>query len=305
MAALGIPSYQTKSNRNLFVDVSVAPTVPFIKSEETVFPTDSSPSKGSLSPRFINNLGGEKAKSPIKKSNASSFFNRLFCSITGNNSRGNYRPAPVAKGVYIDSRIDDVPANSVKTIDTVHSSDDVEAVWIASNLQNHQRGVPIVIRRPEFDAYNEADDKKLLKKIMSKARKLPQEPGKYASNHVMVNAERTKRNIPPLRRERHMDQIAREQAKLMADEKKLFHIDTPNDLKNRLKEKDRESNELPTFERMGTNIGKGKNIAEVHRFMMAALAERNNIQDKRLFAMGMGAYTAENGVLYMCQIFGG
>jgi len=331
MAALGFPSNQSKSNRNLFSEASVAPIVKF---EQIVFSTDlggieispdpaASPSKKALSP--MSNSGGKAAKSPTKtkkrsprkspKAKGSSkdgdgFFSKLFCAFTGYSSSGTYRPLPVAKGVYFDIRTNDVPINSVKTIETTHSSEeDGEAVdvpdWIASNLENHHRGIPIVVRRPEFDAYNEADDKKLLKKIMIKARKLPQDPGKYASNHIMVNAERAKRNTPPLRRERHMDQIAREQVKLMAKEQRLFHIDNPNDLKNRLKEKDMESNELPTFHRIGTNIGKGKNVAEIHRFMMAALAERNNIRDKRFSAMGMGTYTAENGVLYMCQVFGG
>jgi len=226
----------------------------------------------------------------------------MYYALAGYNANGVYRPAPVAKGVYFDSRTYDVHA-SVRTMDTAHSSEDCE--WIASNLENHQRGVPGVVRRPEYEIYNEVDDKKLLKKLMMKARRLPQEPGKYAMNHIMVNAERAKRMIPPLRRERYMDQIAREQAKLMAEEDTLFHIDSPNDLKNRLKEKDRETNELPNYERVGTNIGRGKSIAEVHRFMMAALAERNNIQDKRFFAMGMGTYTTETGVLYMCQVFGG
>ena len=91
----------------------------------------------------------------------------------------------------------------------------------------------------------------------------------------------------------------------MAEEKTLFLIENPYVLKDRLKEKDKVSNELPEFQRMGMNVGKGKDIAEVHRFMMAALAERNNIQDKRFFSMGMGAYTADNGVLFMCQVFGG
>jgi len=102
-----------------------------------------------------------------------------------------------------------------------------------------------------------------------------------------------------------MDQIAREQAKLMASDKQLFHIDSPSDLMKRLREKDKESNELPAFQRVATNIGSGKNIAEAHRFMMAALAERNSIQDKRFCAIGMGTYRADNGVLYICQVFGG
>ena len=245
--------------------------------------------------------------SPTKESGSAtggSFFTRLFGRMSGNNNKR--RPTMKAKGVYFDSNTCDVTKESDRTL-AIGEDGEPEYIqdWIASNLEGHHRQVPVVVRRPEYDAFNEADDKKLLKKIMMKARKLPQEPGKYASNHIMINAERTTRNVPPLRRERHMDQIAREQAKLMAEERKLFHLETPRDLERELREKDVDSNELPIFSRLGMNNGKGKTIAEIHRFMMAALAERNNIQDKRFSHMGMGTHQDKNGILYLCQIFGG
>lgn len=326
MAALGIPAFQRQSKRNLFADFSVAPAKKAENEiEEIVFSTDLAGIEiASVPPVTPPKAKSPKKRSPLKKSpskksplkspkkspkngEAPGFFTRLFYSVAGYNANGVYRPPPVAKGVYFDSRSNDVPENSLKTLDTAASEGEAAYVpeWIASNLENHMRGVPGLVRRPEYDVYNEVDDKKLLKKVMTKAKKLPQEPGKYASNHIMVNAERARRMIPPLRRERHMDQIAREQAKLMAEENNLFHIENPHVLKKRLKEKDKESNELPDFQRLGMNIGKGKDIAEVQRYMMAALAERNNIQDKRFFAMGMGTYTADNGVLFMCQVFGG
>jgi len=336
MLAEGIPTYQTKSKKNLFADDSNVLATSF-ECEDVIFSNDprknndnaieiksvpshsknsDSPNKSpgrkkSKSPKKRSPFKSPKSKSPSKSDDMGSpgFFSRMFCAFTGYNSGGTYRAAPVAKGVYFDIRASDVPRDSVKTMDTQQESDDENAAfdgdWIASNLEGHQQGVPGLVRRTEYDEYDEIDDQKLLKKIMAKAKKLPQEPGKYASNHIMVNAVRTKRNIPPLRRERHMDQVAREQAKLMAEENTLFHIESPNELISRLREKDKESNELPNFERLGTNIGKGKDIAEAHRFMVAALAERNNIHDKRFFSMGMGAHTADNGVIYVCQIFGG
>lgn len=232
----------------------------------------------------------------VSKNVQTNFFTRLFGITTKRKSKKKH-PTATTKGVYFDTRTNDVPSDSMKTIDTVDSNPD----WAPSNLEHHQKDVPIVVRRPEYDLYNEADDKKLLKKILLKSKKSPQDPGKYASNHVMINSERMKRSIPPLRRERHMDQIAREQAQSMAEERKLFHIDTPTDLQNRLIDKD----EKLSFQRIGMNIGRGKDISEIHKFMMAALAERNNIRDKRFFTMGMGTARAENGVLYLCQIFGG
>lgn len=334
--ALGIPTYQTKSNRNLFADAPVAPAE---KDEEIVFTSDlagieispvpsSSPSSSPTKPNestsptkrtkskspkkrspfknFVKSPVKSPAKSPTRNDgNEAGFFAKLYYSLAGYNANGVYRPAPVAKGVHFDSRKNDVPLNSVKTIDTAETLDEKVFEWVASNLDDHTRGVPGVVRRPEYEKYDEPDDKKLLKKLMTYAKKLPQEPGKYASVHIMVNAERAKRMIPPLRRERYMDQIAREQAKLMAEEQNLFHIDSPNELRKRLKELDRESRELPDFMRVGTNVGRGKDIAEAHRFMMAALAERNNIHDKRFFYMGIGTWIAESGQIYMCQVFGG
>jgi len=333
MVALATPTFQTKSKRNLFSDAPVAPEAPSAMPQNIFFSSDltgieiepvtgQSPEKSfgvksslsrssSKSPSKTTKKLRSPFKSPLSKSPASSdgegFFGKLYCAFGYGSLTGKYRPAPVAKGVYHDNRCKDIPPNSVKTLDT--SLDDGEPIivpdWIASNLEGHSRGVPFLVRKPEYESYNEPDDRKLLKEILLKARKLPQEPGKYASNHIMVNHVRTKRNIPTLRRERHMDQIAREHAELMAKEKQIFLIDNPLELRNRLIEKDREANELPIFERVGMNIARGKDIAECHRFMMAALAERSNIYDKRFFSMGMGTFTADNGVLYMCQVFGG
>ncbi len=337
MAALALPSFHTTSKRDLFTDAAVTPVSKRdgpdeLQDEQIVFYTglagievssvpSHSPSKSSSSKSNGRPGKRKKSRSPKKRSpfklplspkkksptkTENGFFTRLYYSLAGYNANGVYRPAPVAKGVYFDCH--HIPIHSVKTLDTTHTTHSTEEVvyeWLASNLEGHTRGVPGVVRRPEYDVYDELDDRKLLKKIMTKAKRLPQEPGKYASNHVMVNAERAKRNIPPLRRERYFDQIAREQAKIMAEEENLFHIENPTVLKLRLKELDKESQELPDLSRLGTNIGRGKDIVEAQRFMMAALAERNNIQDKRFFYFGMGTWIADSGVLYMCQVFGG
>lgn len=326
MTDLVVPAYQTKSKRNLFggdlgvpegirtaVDTPDASSstddeiiVDEIKQSSTIevkckqlkvvsksSPCNSKASKGSP----------KKLKSP--QSGGCGFFTTVFGMLVG--SGKPRRPVPPAKGVYFDFKTCDYPKESDRTLLVGADYGEPEFVpdWIASNLEGHTRDVPVVVRRPEYDSYNEADDKKLLKKIMVKAKKLPQDPGKYASNHIMVNAVRAQRNIPPVRRERYMDQIARDQAKMMAEERNLFHVESPRDLQLRLKELDAESNVLPDITRLGMNIGRGKSISEVHRFMMAALAERNNIQDKRFSSMGMGTHKDKNGVLYMCQVYGG
>lgn len=320
-----IPAFQTKSKRNLFAEedsqdeivfstdlagIDIAPS-PVVKSTPSKSPSPSkrkktkSPKKKSPLKALMKKASGKDCVADDACSSSTGFFTRLYYSLAGYNANGVYRPTPVAKGVYFD--FEKIPDYSSTTLDTTMTTVEDEEVyqWIASNLDDHVRGVPGLVRRPEYDEYDEVDDRKLLKKIMTKAKKLPQEPGKYASIHVMVNAERAKRMIPPMRRERHLDQIAREQAKIMAEEQNLFHITSPNELKKRMKTLDRESRELPSLRRIGTNIGRGKSIEDAQRFMMAALAERNNINDKRFFYMGMGTAIAENGQLYMCQVFGG
>jgi len=183
-----MPSFQTKSNRSLFADVAVAPITTSANSEEIDSSNnnkiESTPvansSKAPLtpkskSPKKRSPWKSLKKKSPKNDGETVSFFTRLYYSIAGYNSNGVYRAPPVAKGVYFDCRTNDVPLNSVQTIDTVHTSDDSDifhgSEWIASNLADHQRGVPIVVRRPEYDEYNETDDKKLLQKVMAKAKK--------------------------------------------------------------------------------------------------------------------------------------
>eukprot|EP00537_Pseudo-nitzschia_pungens_P006501 CAMPEP_0172360838 /NCGR_PEP_ID=MMETSP1060-20121228/4786_1 /TAXON_ID=37318 /ORGANISM="Pseudo-nitzschia pungens, Strain cf. cingulata" /LENGTH=342 /DNA_ID=CAMNT_0013082927 /DNA_START=363 /DNA_END=1391 /DNA_ORIENTATION=- len=342
MATRAIPSFQTKSKRNIFlededegghaeeeskhqaIDNSEASEEErkstnddksklTIVVEEVDIKQSSSKENNGQEMKVVSNgsFSPLKKRSPKKSCSpkdtrsggtSSNFFTRLFGNFSGNKRR----PPMKAKGVYYDSSTCDVSKESDRTL-VIGENGEAEYIpdWIASNHEDHQRNVPVVVRRPEHDVFNEADDKKLLKKIIMKAKQLPQEPGKYASNHIMVNAERTTRIVPPLRRERHMDRIARDHAKLMAEDRDLFQIETPRDLRRLLKEIDVDSNELPDFTRLGMNIGRGKTIAEVHRFMMAALAERNNIRDKRFSHMGMGTHQDKNGYLYMCQIFGG
>ena len=344
MTALVAPAFQTKSKRNLFLqndeiieEFNTDQDASCTEETKMEFPNEQNDKVNSDSDRDSNNNNDtndmnkeeitttvlptimvpdiakvvpttdtETSSSPKNKNAPAkgNFFSRLF-GMGGRTKRkkSRKRHATKSKGVYFDTRTGDVPSESIKTIDTAILTNEVVVLnWIQSDLENHDKDVPIIVRRPAYDIYNEADDKKLLKKILSNCRKLPQALGKYASNHIMVNKERLKRNIPPLRRERHMDQIAREQAQLMAEERKLFQIDTPTDLQNRLSI---HTDVDLSFQRTGMNIGRGKSVPEIHRFMMAALAERNNINDKRFFKMGMGTARAENGVLYLCQIFGG
>jgi len=244
-------------------------------------------------------------------------------------------------GVYFDST--ETRSNSrgkpesSKTIDTeitrADNEDDIDVtindvmiddVWVPSHMLDHNEGVPMLVRKPGMyddlcnDDFEDVDsDGKVLEKIMLKSKRLPQfgDDNKYASNYIMINNERIKKKVPPMRRERTLDAIAKEHAQKMADKKKVFQIDTPYELHNELHcralkeelEKPRLTYDKPntSFDRVGMNIGKGTNLHNIHKYMMASLAERNNIEDKRFFHMGMATAEDENGFMYLCQIFGG
>lgn len=280
--------------------------------------------------------GCTDAPPPVMKNKTDlpgNFFSRLFASRpslrekNGSTTSARRPPTPMAKGVYaLQTSV--MEADSLKTIDTqttsTSSSADstnkspvksgsssnqqcLEAMWLPSTADDHNKGLPIVVRRPHHDVFNETDDRKLLHKIMGNAKKLPQSSGKYASNHIMVNAERTRKNVPPLRRDRNLDRVARDHAKVMADEKLVRHMDGPTELQSRILEGQDNSVDRQRlfFPRLGVNIARGRSIEDIHKFMIANLAERNNVLDKRFATMGMGTARDDNGMIYLCQVFGG
>jgi uncharacterized protein YkwD len=199
-----------------------------------------------------------------------------------------------------------LPSFSQKTIDSRASYDSAEAPpakWVPSNDVGETRGGPYLVRRHQYDVFEEEDDRKLLSKILKRARSLPTESGKYASNHVMINTERVKRSIPPLSRHRSLDAMAREHADAMASANQLFHIEDPAALQERILCEGLGPDQV--CGRIGENTSRGKTLVQIHDSMMASMAERNNILDKRFYSMGVGASRADNGTLYLCQIFSG
>lgn len=52
---------------------------------------------------------------------------------------------------------------------------------------------------------------------------LPKTTGRFGSNHVLINKERIKRDIMPLKRDQALDEIALSHAKEMAKKENLFH----------------------------------------------------------------------------------
>lgn len=224
--------------------------------------------------------------------------------------------------------------NTSQTTLSLNSGDSLPNNWNSSGSEEHHEGAPLVARKAiaedEQHTTNaipglELGDEELLGRIMLKSRKLPQSDGYYASNHVMINNERVKRQvsymkqntwswqracdisiatnydllyctvqIPPLKRMRDLDAIAREQAKLMASSQELFHAE-PMAIQEQL---GRECGR-----RIGENCSKGSNLYTIHASMMQSLADKNNILDRRFTGMGIGTSKADDGTLYLCQIF--
>jgi len=198
---------------------------------------------------------------------------------------------------------------SISTIDTQEesshssscSSDESQSNWNSSGSDRHHEGAPLVVRKAIEEQSTiatipglELGDEEILGRIMLKSRKLPQNDGYYASNHVMINNERVKRQVPPLKRMRDMDTLARAQAQMMANERILFHAD-PEAIQEQL---GRECGR-----RIGENVTRGADLHAIHAFMMTSVADRNNIMDRRYTSMGVGTAKAVDGTLYLCQLF--
>lgn len=105
----------------------------------------------------------------------------------------------------------------------------------------------------------------------------------FASDHVLINRERMKRNIKPLNRNIAMDNLARKIAEEMAAAKGLKPLTT-------------------TY--VG-NVLRGDNIRSIHRSTMMNKEgdERKNILNVYFQEMGVGTCLGDDELLYICQLF--
>mmetsp|Transcript_4051 Transcript_4051/g.6933 ORF Transcript_4051/g.6933 Transcript_4051/m.6933 type:complete len:137 (-) Transcript_4051:179-589(-) len=135
--------------------------------------------------------------------------------------------------------------------------------------------------------------------VMARSRKLPG-MWYYSSNHIMINKDRTKRQVAPLTRLPELDELARQHAAAMAQQGQVFHSMTTMTTT---------TSSVPggRFRRMGENVASGSSIKDIHReMMMKSLGDKNNILDRRYTYMGVGtAKSPTDGRLYLCQIFRG
>ncbi len=136
--------------------------------------------------------------------------------------------------------------------------------------------------------------------------KLPKRVGPFGSNHLLINKERVLRGIKPLVRQKGLDGIAVEHAKLMAARDKLEH-----------------SSVLETTSKILTQTGLSRVIGEnvwcsdkrertkkatleaYKRQFALSKADRKNILNEEFCSFGVGTARSDSGVIYICQIFGG
>lgn len=128
------------------------------------------------------------------------------------------------------------------------------------------------------------------------ARRLPG-TSHFASNHIMVNKERTKRTVPALKRSPQLDAVARWHAETMAKNEKVKHSD-PKELQSKLEESGR-------YAYLGENVHSGCSIRSIHREMVDTVGDVRNMTDRRYTEMGMATAVSKSGELYLCQIFRG
>ena len=105
----------------------------------------------------------------------------------------------------------------------------------------------------------------------------------FASNHVLVNRERMKRGLRPLTRNIAMDELARDNAKAMAESGGVAPI-------------------RATY--VG-NVLRGESIRAIHRSTMQQKQgrERANLLNPYFQDFGVGTCKGKDGMLYMCQLF--
>jgi hypothetical protein len=185
---------------------------------------------------------------------------------------------------------------SLNSVDTESSS----GSWNSSGASDHHKGAPRIAKNFSQRRINpnniHLSEDEMVGRIMLNSRRLPKNDGYLVSNHVMINNERTRRAIAPLKRIPALDEIARAQANLMAEENQLFHSN-PEELREELVGQD-------IGRRIGENVAKGTALRAIHKNMMTnSLADTNNLLDRRYTCMGVGTAKGSDGTLYICQIF--
>lgn len=221
--------------------------------------------------------------------------------------RRNHQRKPPPKpdtmvGVFVSTRNlktscsnDQVSLASTASIESSSDSSSLSAPssWKSSGSLDYHKGAPLLVTSPESGVTIE-DEAEALGNVLARSRRLPG-TWYFASNHIMVNKERTERMVAPLVRLKELDEIARDHAEDMASKRTLFHSD-PHEIRAKFNR---------TSRRFGENVGRGVSIKAIHEAMMMIRSDRNNILDRRYTNFGMATARGSDGLLYMCQVFRG
>lgn len=202
------------------------------------------------------------------------------------------------EGVFVNTSVSRSNESKSFVNDSGSSAETTKALstpirWTSCGSLDYHKGAPLIALSPIL-AHRFADEASALGDALSRSQSLPK-TGYFASNHIMVNQERAKNMIAPLKRLGELDDIARSHAEAMAAEENIFHSDAAF-----LRE---------TFSgrstRLGENVACGPCIRQIHEAMMRNMSDRNNILDRRYKNMGMSTARGEDGMLYLCQVFRG
>jgi len=176
--------------------------------------------------------------------------------------------------------------------------------WSSATSKDYHKHTPLLVKpivlfyNDELDGSNDCievhmDDKAQLGMILAQNRKLPG-TWYYSSIHVLVNKARVKRGIPAVIRRIELDDLARKRAEEMA----LFE-------EARHEESGLVEFRLHPYRRFGENVASGSTIRQIFNSMIINNADRNNIMDRRYAYIGAGTALAEDGTLFMCQLYRG
>lgn len=210
-------------------------------------------------------------------------------------SSGNYKSKGYAQ---IDSWKQELGIDLTETTDTCSetSFESTDSSFYESKVQSPVREIKKSPPRRSLVAQTKptaADDDDDLPVLSTKrSRKLPG-TWYYSSNHIMVNTERTKRNVHPLTRKNYLDAAARWHAELMTEKDELFHAN-PADLKQEIGKPHRV---------LGTNVFRGDSIRAIHNQMMESPADVSNMLDDRYIDFGMATARSPRGDLLLVQLF--
>jgi len=144
--------------------------------------------------------------------------------------------------------------------------------------------------------HNNHDDETVAVVVVAK-RPAPR-MGCFANNHVLVNQERSKRNLKPYIRSPFLDSLAKKHAEQMASESKVRHS---------VKSIDELRFKLGGAEHVAENVQVGESIVDMHDATMGRYGNHNKVSCQNILGnfeqFGMATAKGKDGQLYMCQLF--